>query len=178
MAQVAGICGPDDGTELGVGWVRPRGARIPWTIRHDEVLTVFQGQLTLHAEDRKFDLHPRDSVWIPAGTELVHEADEALVQYAIHPADWQETGQGHAPARHWSHVPENRTSLKSEESTGLQSSRSLQGSLYRINRMMRMKAGLPTCRFTNQFHVARVRGPVAHRPDLPNSMHRKTGDGS
>lgn len=99
MAQVAGICGPDDGTELGTGWVRLSGARIPWTIRYDEVLTIFEGQLTLHAEGRKLDLYPRDSVWIPAGTELVYEADDALVLYAIHPADWQDPVRGNAPAR-------------------------------------------------------------------------------
>ena len=33
MADVAGICGAEDGTELGVGWGRMHAARIPWTIR-------------------------------------------------------------------------------------------------------------------------------------------------
>lgn len=92
MAQVASVCGPADGTELGTGWVRLTGARIPWTIRYDEVLTVFEGQITLHAEGRQINLYPRDSIWIPAGTRLIYETDNALVQYAIHPADWQDSG--------------------------------------------------------------------------------------
>lgn len=90
MAQVAGVCGDADGTELGIGWGRLNGARIPWTIRYDEVLTVFEGSLRLHAEGRVHELGPRDSIWLPAGTELVYEAESALIHFAIHPSNWHE----------------------------------------------------------------------------------------
>jgi ethanolamine utilization protein EutQ len=89
MADVAGICGADDGTELGVGWGRMHDARIPWTIRYDEVLTVFEGLLRVHVGGEVFELHPRDSLWLPEGTELVYEAEYALVHFAIHPSDWK-----------------------------------------------------------------------------------------
>ena len=91
MAEVAGICGTTDGTELGAGWGRLRDARIPWTIRYDEVLTVFEGLLRVHAGGEVHELHPRDCLWLPKGTELVYEADSALVHFAIHPADWQDS---------------------------------------------------------------------------------------
>jgi ethanolamine utilization protein EutQ len=95
MAEVAGVCGSDDGSELvvrprGVGWGRLRNARIPWTIRYDEVLTVFEGELRLHTGGEVHQLQPRDCIWLPAGTELVYEADAALVHFAIHPFNWHE----------------------------------------------------------------------------------------
>ena len=90
MAEVAGICGDEDGTELGVGWGRLQAAKIPWTIKYDEVLTVFEGLLRLHAGGAVHELGPRDSIWLPAGTELVYEAESALIHFAIHPSNWHQ----------------------------------------------------------------------------------------
>jgi ethanolamine utilization protein EutQ len=90
MAEVAGVCGAADGSELGAGWGRFSNARIPWTIRYDEVLTVFDGELRLHAGGEVHRLRPRDCIWLPAGTELIYEAESALVHFAIHPANWRE----------------------------------------------------------------------------------------
>lgn len=84
MARIAEVCGENDGTELGVGWARLTGARIPWTIRYDEVLTVFERQLRLHAGGRLYSLEARDSIRLPAGTELVYGADYASIHFAIH----------------------------------------------------------------------------------------------
>lgn len=90
MAEVVQLCGPEDGTELGVGFVRLRQAYIPWTIQYDEVLTVIEGELKLHANAEVLQLKARDSIWLPAATELVYEAESALVLFAIHPAGWNE----------------------------------------------------------------------------------------
>jgi ethanolamine utilization protein EutQ len=87
MAHVAETCGAADGSELGAGWVRLEAARIPWTIRYDELLTVFEGSLRLRAGGEVFELDARDSVWLPAGTEVIYEAGAALVHYAIHPSN-------------------------------------------------------------------------------------------
>lgn len=91
MAQVAGVCGVDDGTELGVGWGRLSNARIPWTIRYDEVLTVFEGVLRLQANGETHELHARDCIWLPNGTEVVYEAESALIHFAIHPSNWHQS---------------------------------------------------------------------------------------
>ena len=56
MAQVAGVCGDADGSELGVGWGRFEKALIPWTIRYDEVLTIFAGHLRLYTNGEIYDL--------------------------------------------------------------------------------------------------------------------------
>ncbi len=91
MAELSAVCGAEDGTELGVGWVRLSHARIPWTIKYDEVLTVFEGLLKLHVDAVVHELNPRDSIWLPCGTELVYEAESALIHFAIHPSNWHQS---------------------------------------------------------------------------------------
>lgn len=94
MAELAEVAGAGDGTELGVGFARLTKARIEWTVRYDEVLIVLAGELTVHAGGKSLTAGPRDSVWLPRDTPLVYEAEEALIAYAIHPADWAERGVG------------------------------------------------------------------------------------
>lgn len=77
--------GEDFGGELGTGFARMSKAWIPWTITYDEVLTVFEGHLRLHANGQVHELGPKDSIWLPKGTELIYEAEDALIHYAIHP---------------------------------------------------------------------------------------------
>lgn len=89
MAEVAAVVGADDGAELGTGWGWLTHAMIPWTIQYDEVLTVFEGVLKLHANGEVHELQARDSIWLPSGTELIYEAESALIYFAIHPSNWQ-----------------------------------------------------------------------------------------
>ncbi len=88
MAQIAEICSWKDGTELGTGFARFENAYIPWTIQYDEMLTVLEGVLRVHAGGEIHELQFHDSIWLPTGTELVYESDKALVAYAIHPSNW------------------------------------------------------------------------------------------
>ena len=88
MAQLAQVSGTADGTLLGCGFARMTKARIEWAVKYDEVLIVLDGALRVHTGGRVLEAGPRDSIWLPAGTALVYEAEEALIAYAIHPADW------------------------------------------------------------------------------------------
>ena len=88
MARIAEVSGEADGTSLGTGFARFTDARIPWSIQYDEVLIVIEGTLNIHCEGDVHTLSARDSMWLPAGTELVYESESALVAYAIHPANW------------------------------------------------------------------------------------------
>ena len=90
MAEASEICGARDGSRLSAGFARMKDAYIPWTIRYDEVLIVFEGKLRVHTGGEVHELCARDSLWLPAGTELIYEAEQALVAYAIHPSDWHE----------------------------------------------------------------------------------------
>lgn len=88
MAELAEVSGSKDGTVLGTGFVRLRNARIDWTVSYDEVLIVLHGDLRVHTDHGVLRAGPSDSVWLPAGSKLVYEAEDALLVYAIHPADW------------------------------------------------------------------------------------------
>lgn len=88
QAQAVQVCGPDDGSELGAGFGRLTNARFPWTIKYDEILIVLEGTLRIHTGGEVLEAHAQDSIWLPAGTELEYEAENALICYAIHPANW------------------------------------------------------------------------------------------
>ena len=90
QAQVAAVCGPDDATQLGAGYVRMSGAEIPWTIKYDEVVLVLEGELTIETAAGEQVAGPGETIWLPAGTELVYRAESAMLFYAIHPANWAE----------------------------------------------------------------------------------------
>jgi len=90
MAESVEICGWSDGSKLGTGFARMNNARFPWTLQYDEVLIVLEGELRVRANGEVYNLSTHDSLWLPAGTELVYEAENALLAYAIHPANWHE----------------------------------------------------------------------------------------
>lgn len=88
QAAAAQVCGADDMSELASGFGRLTNARFPWTIKYDEILIVLEGELTVHTADGVFTAGPFDTIWLPEGTELEYEAENALIAYAIHPANW------------------------------------------------------------------------------------------
>ena len=44
----------------------------------------------LHANGEVHELLVKDSIWLPARTELIYETDSALVHFAIHPSNWHD----------------------------------------------------------------------------------------
>lgn len=88
MAQAAEVAGSADDTDLGAGFVRLSRADIPWQIKYDEVILVLEGEIDVVCDGEVLHAGPRDCIWLPKGTELRYRSDEALVFYAITPADW------------------------------------------------------------------------------------------
>ena len=88
QAQVAQLCGADDGSKLGVGLVRLSKAAIPWTIKYDEFILVLEGTFTVKTNDAELVANANQAMWLPAGTQLTYNSDNALLLYAIHPTDW------------------------------------------------------------------------------------------
>jgi len=86
---IAEICNAALGSELGTGYARFTGVRFAWTTSYDEVITVIEGEFRVHIDGKVHVLGPRDTIWIPNGTALEYEADNALTYYAIHPSNWQ-----------------------------------------------------------------------------------------
>ena len=91
MAEVSVVTGKDgDGTKLGSGFVRMTNAEIPWTIKYDEVILVLEGRLTIRTKEGDLIANPMETIWLPQGTELTYIAEDALMFYAIDPANWAE----------------------------------------------------------------------------------------
>ena len=88
QAQVAQLCGADDGSKLGVGLVRLSKASIPWIIKYDEFVLVLEGRFTVKTESQELVADAMNAIWLPAGTKLTYVSDNALLLYAIQPTDW------------------------------------------------------------------------------------------
>ncbi|WP_368904369.1 cupin domain-containing protein [Taklimakanibacter lacteus] len=87
-AWLAEISGTKEDSELGTGFARLRNARLAWTVKYDEVLIVLEGEIRVEVDGKALVAGPRDAIWLPAGSAVIYEAEDALVIYAIHPADW------------------------------------------------------------------------------------------
>lgn len=87
QASAAQICGPDNMSDLGAGFGRLTNARFAWTLKYDEIILVLEGELTIHTDGKTLTAAKHDSIWLPAGTELEYAAENALIAYAIHPAN-------------------------------------------------------------------------------------------
>ena len=74
-------------------------AKIPWTITYDEILYIVSGVLRVHIGSKVLEAGPGDSIWLPAGTELIYECESCLMAYAIHPI-----GAAPSPAKRASHL--------------------------------------------------------------------------
>ena len=90
QAAATQVCGAEDMSELASGYGGLTNTHFPWTMKYDEILIVLEGELTVHANRTCFTAGPFDSIWLPKGTELEYEAENALIVYAIHPANWAE----------------------------------------------------------------------------------------
>lgn len=90
QAEVVEVTGTGDGTALGTGFARFRKAEIPWTVKYDEVLLVLEGNIKVRTPDGYLLAGPYECLWLPKDTELTYIAEDALVFYAIHPANCNE----------------------------------------------------------------------------------------
>ena len=88
MAQIAQVVSGEDLSELGTGFARMTNAKIPWTVKYDELILVIEGEFSVETERETFVAGPKDSIWLPNGTQLIYHAENALVFYAIHPVNW------------------------------------------------------------------------------------------
>ena len=60
---------------------------IPWTVTYDEILYGIDGTMRVIVAGEIHELGPGDILWLPAGTELVYEADaKSTFFFAVNPA--------------------------------------------------------------------------------------------
>ena len=94
QAQAAHLCGADDGSKLGAGFGRMKNASFEWTVQYDEIILVLEGEVTVQTDTDTLTAGRFDTIWLPAGTPVTYQAEEALIFYAIQPADWADGGEG------------------------------------------------------------------------------------
>jgi len=99
-ATIAKLIGEDLSETMGGGLATFNGAPITWTVLYDEVIVGITGEFRLGVDERTHVMRPGDVIWIPRGTEVRYEGEEALVFYALYPVDWRAAGSGTPGATH------------------------------------------------------------------------------
>ncbi|WP_027855994.1 cupin domain-containing protein [Marinobacterium jannaschii] len=89
-ASVARAVGPDISNSMAAGFARFDGCEISWTLLYDEVIVVMEGTFRIRTPEALLEAKPGDVLWLPDGTELKYEGEQALIFYAVHPGDWKE----------------------------------------------------------------------------------------
>ena len=92
QARIVEVTGSGDGTLLANGFARFSDAEIPCRVKHDEVLLLLLGSVTVQTPDGDHEAGAYDCVRQPKGTELSYVSGNALVFHAILPANWMEGG--------------------------------------------------------------------------------------
>ena len=98
-ASVLALVNVSNSESLGAGiGIFDAGCEVAWTVTYDEVLFIHEGQFKLRVGDDVFNAGPGDTLWIPAGTELVYDAPDAVTFfYAVSPvANSPSTGVAHS----------------------------------------------------------------------------------
>lgn len=74
---------------MGGGLEYLENAVIDWTVTYDEILCIFEGQLTVEFDIGAQLCEPGDMVWLPKGTHLRYIAEaRAGYFYVLYPVDW------------------------------------------------------------------------------------------
>lgn len=86
-AAVLALVNAGNSPAMGAGIGIFEDCRIEWTVTYDEVLFIHKGQFRLRVGSDVYHAGPGDTLWIPANTSLVYEADAPVTFfYAVYPA--------------------------------------------------------------------------------------------
>lgn len=73
---------------VGVGTFKRLGE--PYTVKYDEVVYVIEGTFRFFIDGVARECLAGDVIWLPEGTTLQYDGDEAKVLFVIAPVDWRE----------------------------------------------------------------------------------------
>jgi ethanolamine utilization protein EutQ len=88
-AAVARAVSTDMSATLGAGVAKFDACSIAWTVLYDEVVYVVDGVFRLVTKDGVLEGQAGDIIWIPEGTELKYEGEQATIFYAVYPGNWK-----------------------------------------------------------------------------------------
>lgn len=89
QAAIARLIGPAESKSMGVG-IGKFTTPIAWEIQYDEMMVVLAGRFRVKLADRTFEAGAGDVIWVPEGTRFATEGDDAVICYALWPADYHE----------------------------------------------------------------------------------------
>lgn len=89
-AEVARAVSTDMSQTMGAGVAHFDACSVAWTVLYDEVVYVISGLFRLVTNEGVLDANPGDILWIPEGTELRYEGEQASIFYAVYPGNWKE----------------------------------------------------------------------------------------
>jgi len=89
-AQVGRAVSTDISSSMGAGIAHFDQCSISWTVLYDEVVYVVSGVFRLATKSGAIEANAGDVIWIPNGTELKYEGEEATIFYAVYPGNWKE----------------------------------------------------------------------------------------
>jgi len=92
LYALARLIGPGISDSLGAGLAQFHACSIRWTLLYDEVLVVLKGTFRLrHGKDLADTVVATagEVIWIPAGTDVAYEGENAEVFFAVHPGNWR-----------------------------------------------------------------------------------------
>ncbi len=89
-SEVARAVGGELSSTMAAGVARFDACSIAWTVLYDEVVYVIDGVFRLVTGGEVLEGHAGDIIWIPKGTELKYEGEQASIFYAVYPGNWKE----------------------------------------------------------------------------------------
>lgn len=90
QGEVARAISTDISQSMAAGVARFDQCSIAWTVLYDEIVYVVSGIFRLKTPEGAFEGHAGDVLWIPNGTELEYQGDNAEIFYAVYPGNWKE----------------------------------------------------------------------------------------
>jgi len=89
-AGVARAVSTDLSASMGAGVAHFDDCSISWTVLYDEVIYVIEGVFRLVTRECVLEGRAGDIIWVPEGTELKYEGEQARIFYAVYPGNWKE----------------------------------------------------------------------------------------
>lgn len=63
---------------------------------YDEIIYVIEGTLKIRVGNGEIIGAPGTLVWLPKGTDVIYEGEDALVAYGVYPVNWADAHPGEA----------------------------------------------------------------------------------
>lgn len=89
-AHVGRAVSSDISPSMGAGFAEFNRCSIVWTVLYDEIVYVIDGVFIVKTNSQTYTAQKGEVMWIPKGTELSYQGEEARIFYVVYPGNWKE----------------------------------------------------------------------------------------